>query len=119
MAYKPDLNSLELTLACAYIRGEWNLSAKACYRSDKPRHLKRLRIMAACALLAELNLFEREREQGMMVSNQFTVLQRTLGIVVKKSESSKRPRVNLKVKPRRISREVELISVVAFIQIFG
>jgi hypothetical protein len=71
--YKTELDSLQLCLACVHVGGtgvDWDgLSATSRRWRDKARDLRSFRVVAACALLAELNLFERgEKGQRTIAS---------------------------------------------------
>lgn len=57
--YETEYDALALCLACVYIAGEKDESAKTRNRKDWSGGLQSFRVVSACALLAELELFEK------------------------------------------------------------
>lgn len=57
--YETEHDALALCLACLYIAGEKDESARIRRRKDWYGGLQSFRVVSACALLAELELFEK------------------------------------------------------------
>jgi hypothetical protein len=62
--YETEFDALELCLACVYAGGEHNRPGAARRRRDGYGELKSFRVIAASALLAELDLFEKGKKGG-------------------------------------------------------
>jgi hypothetical protein len=63
--YETEFDALELCLACVHIGGEREKSGVARRRTDGYGKLKSFRVVAASALLAELDLFENGKKGGV------------------------------------------------------
>lgn len=62
--YETEFDALELCLACVYYGGDRNSKAAAARRRLNGYELQSFRVVAACALLAELDLFEKGKKEG-------------------------------------------------------
>ncbi|KAF3407834.1 putative RNA-dependent RNA polymerase 2 [Talaromyces pinophilus] len=60
--YESEMDALELCLACVHIAGERSSFASERYRHDESVELGSFQIVAACALLAEAEMFEQGKK---------------------------------------------------------
>lgn len=60
--YESEMDALELCLACVYIGGERSSSTSERYRRNGSDGLGSFQIVAACALLAEVEMFEQNKK---------------------------------------------------------